>query len=122
MKRLHIEGIGVSEGIRIAKAFIYKPSLGTSSDSSLEEKLIPDTPAAIDAELIKLREAKAGCAEQLEKLTERAKEAVGEEQAGILAGQRKLLADPAFYPKMEARVREKLEPAPSAVAEIVSQV
>ncbi|WP_339265329.1 phosphoenolpyruvate--protein phosphotransferase [Paenibacillus sp. FSL K6-1330] len=122
MKRLHIEGIGVSEGIRIAKAFIYKPSLGTSSDSSLEEKLIPDTPAAIDAELIKLREAKAGCAEQLEKLTERAKEAVGEEQAGILAGQRKLLDDPAFYPKMEARVREKLEPAPSAVAEIVSQV
>ncbi|MBT2762687.1 phosphoenolpyruvate--protein phosphotransferase [Paenibacillus sp. ISL-20] len=122
MKRLHIQGIGVSEGIRIAKAFIYKPSQGTSSDSSLEEKLIPDTPAAIDAELIKLREAKAGCAEQLEELTEKAKEAVGEEQAGIFAGQRKLLEDPAFYPKMEARVREKLEPAPSAVAEIVSQV
>jgi phosphoenolpyruvate-protein phosphotransferase (PTS system enzyme I) len=122
MKRLHIQGIGVSEGIRIAKAYIYKPSQGTSSDSSLEEKLIPDTQAAIDAELIKLREAKAGCAEQLEELTERAKEAVGEEQAGILAGQRKLLDDPAFYPKMEARVREKLESAPRAVAEIVSQV
>lgn len=122
MKRLHIQGIGVSEGIRIAKAYIYKPSQGTSSDSSLEERFIPDTPAAIDAELIKLREAKVGCAEQLEELTERAKEAVGEEQSGILAGQRKLLDDPAFYPKMEARVREKLEPAPRAVAEIVSQV
>ncbi|GIO99570.1 phosphoenolpyruvate-protein phosphotransferase [Paenibacillus lautus] len=122
MKRLHIQGIGVSEGIRIAKAYIYKPSLGTSSDSSLEEKFIPDTPSAIDAELIKLREAKVGCAEQLEELTERAKETVGEEQAGILAGQRKLLDDPAFYRKMEARVREKLEPAPRAVAEIVSQV
>ena len=95
---------------------------GASSDSSPDEKNIPDKPAAIDAELIKLREAKASCAEQLDALTEKAKEAVGEEQAGILAGQRKLLEDPAFYPKMESRVREKLEPAPKAVAEIVSQV
>ncbi|MGE7826908.1 phosphoenolpyruvate--protein phosphotransferase [Paenibacillus sp. NPDC093718] len=122
MRRLQIQGIGVSEGIRIAKAYIYKPSQGASSDSSPDEKGIPNTPAAIDAELIKLREAKASCAEQLEALTEKAKEAVGEEQAGILAGQRKLLDDPAFYPKMEARVREKLEPAPKAVGEIVSQV
>ncbi|OIB02046.1 phosphoenolpyruvate--protein phosphotransferase [Paenibacillus sp. LC231] len=122
MKKLHIQGIGVSEGIRIAKAYIYKPSQGASSDSSPDEKNIPDKPAAIDAELIKLREAKASCAEQLDVLTEKAKEAVGEEQAGILAGQRKLLEDPAFYPKMETRVREKLEPAPKAVAEIVSQV
>lgn len=122
MKRLQIQGIGVSEGIRIAKAYIYKPSQGASSDSSPDEKDIPDTPAAIDAELLKLREAKESCAEQLEALTEKAKEAVGEEQAGILAGQRKLLEDPAFYPKMETRVREKLEPAPKAVAEIVSQV
>ncbi|MCV4231497.1 phosphoenolpyruvate--protein phosphotransferase [Virgibacillus sp. LDC1] len=122
MKRLHIQGIGVSEGIRIAKAYLYKSSQGASSDSSPDEKFIPNTPAAIDAELNKLREAKAGCAEQLEALTEKAKKAVGEEQAGILAGQRKLLDDPAFYPKMEARVREKLEPAPRAVAEMVSQV
>ncbi|MCT1402147.1 phosphoenolpyruvate--protein phosphotransferase [Paenibacillus sp. p3-SID867] len=122
MKKLQIQGIGVSEGIRIAKSYIYKPSQGASSDSSPDEKDIPDTPAAIDAELIKLRDAKASCAEQLDALTEKAKEAVGEEQAGILAGQRKLLEDPAFYPKMESRVREKLEPAPKAVAEIVSQV
>ncbi|MFG1732054.1 phosphoenolpyruvate--protein phosphotransferase [Paenibacillus sp. 843] len=122
MERLHIQGIGVSEGIRIAKAYLYKSSQGASSDSSPDEKFIPNTPAAIDAELNKLREAKAGCAEQLEALTEKTKEAVGEEQAGILAGQRKLLDDPAFYPKMEARVREKLEPAPRAVAEMVSQV
>lgn len=122
MKRLQIQGIGVSEGIRIAKAYIYKPSQGANSDSSPDEKDIPDTPSAIGAELIKLREAKASCAEQLDALTEKAKEAVGEEQAGILAGQRKLLEDPAFYPKMETRVREKLEPAPKAVAEIVSQV
>ncbi|MEC0256577.1 phosphoenolpyruvate--protein phosphotransferase [Paenibacillus lautus] len=122
MERLHIQGIGVSEGIRIAKAYLYKSSQGASSDSSPDEKFIPNTPAAIDAELNKLREAKAGCAEQLEALTEKAKKAVGEEQAGILAGQRKLLDDPAFYPKMEARVREKLEPAPRAVAEMVSQV
>ena len=85
MKKPHIQGIGVSEGIRIAKAYIYKPSQGQARQRP-DEKNIPDKPAAIDAELIKLREAKASCAEQLDALTEKAKEAVGEEQAGILAG------------------------------------
>ncbi|MGY5343958.1 phosphoenolpyruvate--protein phosphotransferase [Paenibacillus glucanolyticus] len=120
MKRQEIQGIGVSEGIRIAKAYIYKPAQdGGTVDSPVSQL---DTPAAVDAELHKLRKAKADCAEQLEELTQKATKAVGEEQAGILAGQRKLLDDPAFYPKMEARVREHLEPAPRAVAEIVGQV
>lgn len=122
MNRLDIQGIGVSEGIRIAKAYIYKSSAGASGQSSHEGNYIPDTSAAVQDELHKLREAKAGCAEQMEKLIEKAKEAVGEEQAGILAGHRKLLDDPAFYPKMEARIREKLETAPRAVAEVVNQV
>lgn len=106
----------------MAKAYIYKPARESGGDAAPVSKQIPNTPAAVDAELNKLRKAKADCAEQLEELTQRAKEAVGEEQAGIFAGQRKLLDDPAFYPKMEARVRENLEPAQQAAAEIVSQV
>jgi len=122
MKGLHIQGIGVSEGIRIAQAFVYRAAQGNAGGASAEWKPITADPAVIEAELAKLKEAKALCADELERLTEKAKETVGEEQAGILAGQRKLLDDPAFYPKMEARVREKLEPAPQAVSEIVSQV
>jgi len=115
-----MQGIGVSEGIRIAKAYVYKPTQASSGGSEPLEEAISDNPAAVDAELSKLRDAKARCAEQLEKLTEKAKETVGEEQAGILAGQRQLLNDPAFYPKMEARVRERLESAPQAISEMVS--
>lgn len=122
MKRLHIQGLGVSEGIRIAKAYIYKPVQAVIGEGVPPEDCIPGNPSAVEAELQKLRKAKADCVEQLEKLIGKAKEAVGEEQAGILAGQRKLLDDPAFYPKMEARIREQLEPAPRAVAEIVRQV
>ncbi|MCY9593068.1 phosphoenolpyruvate--protein phosphotransferase [Paenibacillus chitinolyticus] len=122
MKGLHIQGIGVSEGIRIAQAFVYRAAHGNAGGASAEWKPIAADPAVVEAELAKLKEAKARCAGELERLTEKAKETVGEEQAGILAGQRKLLDDPAFYPKMEARVREKLEPAPQAVSEIVSQV
>ncbi|AZS15865.1 phosphoenolpyruvate--protein phosphotransferase [Paenibacillus lutimineralis] len=122
MKRLHIQGLGVSEGIRIAKAHIYKPVQAVIGEGVRSEDCIPDNPSAVEAELHKLRKAKTDCVEQLGKLIKKAKEAVGEEQAGILAGQRKLLDDPAFYPKMEARVREQLEPAPRAVAEIVRQV
>ncbi|WP_405080050.1 phosphoenolpyruvate--protein phosphotransferase [Paenibacillus chitinolyticus] len=122
MKGLHIQGIGVSEGIRIAPAFVYRAAHGNAGGASAEWKPIADDSAVIEAELGKLREAKARSAGELERLTEKAKETVGEEQAGILAGQRKLLDDPAFYPKMEARIREKLEPAPQAVSEIVSQV
>ncbi|SEF96386.1 phosphoenolpyruvate--protein phosphotransferase [Paenibacillus sp. UNC499MF] len=122
MKGLHIQGIGVSEGIRIAPAFVYRPAQESAGGASAGWKPIADDPAAVKAELAALRDAKALCAGELEQLTEKAKETVGEEQAGILAGQRKLLDDPAFYPKMEARIREKLEPAPQAVSEIVSQV
>ncbi|MEC0248126.1 phosphoenolpyruvate-utilizing N-terminal domain-containing protein, partial [Paenibacillus chitinolyticus] len=122
MKGLHIQGIGVSEGIRIAPAFVYRAAHGNVGGASAEWKPITDDSAVVEAELAKLREAKALSAGELERLTEKAKETVGEEQAGILAGQRKLLDDPAFYPKMEARIREKLEPAPQAVSEIVSQV
>ncbi|WP_217559347.1 phosphoenolpyruvate--protein phosphotransferase [Paenibacillus sp. GbtcB18] len=122
MKGLHIQGIGVSEGIRIAQAFVYRAAQGNAGEASAEWKPIAADPAVIEAELAKLKEARALCADELERLTEKAKETVGEEQAGILAGQRKLLDDPAFYPKMEARVREKLEPSPQAVSEIVSQV
>jgi len=117
-----MQGIGVSEGIRIAKAYLYKPVQASSGGSEpLGDAIsISDNPAAVDAELSKLRDAKVRCADQLEKLTEKAKGTVGEEQAGILAGQRQLLNDPAFYPKMEARVRERLESAPQAISEMVS--
>ncbi|MCS7460289.1 phosphoenolpyruvate--protein phosphotransferase [Paenibacillus doosanensis] len=121
MNGLHIQGIGVSEGIRIANAYVYKPESAAGVEASAVE-LIADQPSAVEAELAELREARARCAGQLDELTAKAKEAVGEEQAGILAGQRKLLDDPAFYPKMEARVREQLEPAPRAVSAVVSHV
>lgn len=121
MGGLCIQGIGVAEGIRIARAFVYRPHQHGQSqmDGTEQPRLQPDEA---EAELAKLREAKNRCAAELDRLIQKAKAAVGEEQAGIMEGHRMLLDDPSFYPKMEARIRENLEPAKLAVSTVFNQV
>ncbi|MEK5641218.1 phosphoenolpyruvate--protein phosphotransferase [Paenibacillus rhizosphaerae] len=119
MDTLYLQGIGVSEGVRIAPAFIHRRKEAGGAPAPAE---LPGGPEAIRAELSRLGEAKRRCALQLEELAAKAAETLGEDQAGIVTGQRRLLDDPAFYPKMEAWVQEKRVPAEQAVAGIVEQV
>ncbi|MVP00829.1 phosphoenolpyruvate--protein phosphotransferase [Paenibacillus lutrae] len=120
MTELRIDGIGVSEGIRLAPAYVYRPAAVSSGQQEEARQFIDSSQ--VEAEIAKLGEARERCAAELEALTEKAKVSVGEEQAGIVAGQRKLLDDPAFYPKMEARIREQHETAEAAVAEVIRAV
>ncbi|KKO52450.1 phosphoenolpyruvate--protein phosphotransferase [Paenibacillus sp. DMB20] len=121
MGGLRIQGIGVSEGIRMARAFVHRPHRHGANRTDVAERhrLRSDE---VEAELAKLREAKNRCAAELDRLIQKAKAAVGEEQAGIMEGHRMLLDDPSFYPKMEARIREQLEPANLAVSAVFNQV
>ncbi|WP_068773433.1 phosphoenolpyruvate--protein phosphotransferase [Paenibacillus sp. FJAT-26967] len=120
MTELRIDGIGVSEGIRLAPAYVYRPAAVSYGQPEEARQFIDSSQ--VEAEIAKLGEARERCAAELEALTEKAKVSVGEEQAGIVAGQRKLLDDPAFYPKMEARIREQHETAGAAVAEVIRAV
>lgn len=109
-----IKGLGVSEGIRIGKAFVYKPL-------KLEEIKEGKTEHP-DQELSRLEQAKAQCAEELGGLIERAKQTLGEEKAAILKGQVSFLNDPAFYPPMQKLIQNEQWSAETAVRRTVEQV
>lgn len=108
MAEQHIQGIGVSPGIRIAKAFVINnnPALNIREHINEEE---------VEAELARLGNAKELSATELMNLTEQAKLSLGEKQAGILSGQAKMLEDPAYYPQIEKRIREERHSADHAV-------
>ncbi|WP_010274969.1 phosphoenolpyruvate--protein phosphotransferase [Paenibacillus senegalensis] len=113
MSSVTIKGLGVSDGIKIGKAFVYKPVQHSSRN---DEPIAEDQ---IEEELERLSQAKQKSYEELMALADRTKAALGEEKAGILSGQAKLLSDPAFYPKVEQHIREKLSRAENAVQTMV---
>ncbi len=111
-KTLH--GLGVSEGIRIGKAFVYSPV--RISESLEHQSGEPET------ELSRLEAAKANCINELEALIERTKTKLGEEKATILKGQVSFLNDPSFYPPMQKLIQTEQCIAENAVQLIVKQV
>ncbi|MFC5469563.1 phosphoenolpyruvate--protein phosphotransferase [Cohnella suwonensis] len=109
-----IVGLGVSEGIRFGKAFVYKPL-------KLEEIKESKTESP-EQESDRLERAKAQCVEELALLIERAKLTLGEEKAAILKGQISFLYDPAFYPPMLKLIQNDHWSAETAVRRTVNQV
>jgi len=109
-----LQGLGVSDGIRIGKAFVYEPAGARAA-----EDVKTDRP---DVELERLQAARSRCIEELNELVERTKEKLGEEKATILKGQISFLNDPSFYPPMEALVRNESWSAETAARRIVKQV
>ncbi|AJY74108.1 phosphoenolpyruvate--protein phosphotransferase [Paenibacillus beijingensis] len=106
-------GLGVSEGSRIGKAFVYNP---VTLDAVEERKT--DSP---DKETDRLRVAKERSLEDLEKLVEHTRQTVGEEKAVILKGQISMLADPSFYPQMEQKIAAESWAAEAAVRIVAEQ-
>ncbi len=114
MLEQRLQGLGVSEGIRIGKAFVYKPLRLEDIQESKSE--LPEQ------ELARLEQAKEQCIEELGLLIERAKQTLGEEKAMILKGQISFLNDPTFYPPMQKLIREEQLSAETAVRRTVNQV
>lgn len=108
-----IKGLGVSEGIRIGKAFVYSPlKLGEGAERKTDEP---------EAELERLRQAKARCLEELAGLIGQARAKLGEEKAAILKGQVSFLNDPTFFPPMEQLILKESWSAETAVTRIALQ-
>ncbi|BBH24159.1 phosphoenolpyruvate-protein phosphotransferase [Paenibacillus baekrokdamisoli] len=109
-----LTGLGVSEGIRMGKVFVYKPlKLDEIKESKAEQP---------DKELARLELAKAQCTLELTALIERAQQTLGEEKAAILKGQISFLNDPAFYPPMQKLIQNEQWSAETAVRRTVNQV
>lgn len=109
-----IHGIGVSEGIRIGKAFLYMPA------KPEQQQAAPAGDAA--HELSRLRAAKEQALGELDELIGKTLQTLGEEKAGILKGQKSFLNDPTFYPAMEQQISQTGCSAEQAVDAVVQRI
>ena len=113
MTEKRLQGLGVSEGIRIGKAFVYDPI--RVADAAETKTTSPE------AELGRLQAAKVRCVDELNRLIEQTAQRLGEEKATILKGQISFLNDPSFYPPMEKLIASEQWSAETAVRRIVKQ-
>ncbi len=107
-------GLGVSEGIRVGNAFVYKPF----KPEAIQDNKSEDT----QRELERLEQAKEHCQTELGLLVERASATLGEEKATILKGQISFLSDPAFYPPMQKLIQNEHWTAETAAKRTIEQV
>lgn len=110
-----LSGLGVSDGIRIGKVFIY---------NSPESKDQFDHVVGNDAgtELERLRFAKEKCLQELDELIGKANVLLGEDKVTVIKGQKSILADPSFYPEIEKLITAKLYSAEKAVNDTVNSI
>ncbi|WP_169085185.1 phosphoenolpyruvate--protein phosphotransferase [Paenibacillus sp. PL91] len=112
-QELNIQGLGVSEGIKLGKAFVYSPvRLEDVKDQKTDD---PDMEAGV------LYTAKAHCLADLDALVARANDLLGEEKAVILKGQVSMLNDPSFFPPMEQKILREMWTAETAVRMVTIQ-
>ncbi|MUT64870.1 phosphoenolpyruvate--protein phosphotransferase [Paenibacillus sp. NEAU-GSW1] len=110
---MNIQGLGVSEGIKIGKAFVYSPvRLEDVKDLKTDD---PDKEAGL------LHTAKTLCLADLDALVARANDILGEEKAVILKGQVSMLNDPSFFPPMEKLIHNEKWTAETAVRMVTLQ-
>jgi phosphotransferase system enzyme I (PtsI) len=112
-QELNIQGLGVSEGIKLGKAFVYSPV--RLEDVKDQKTDAPDMEAGL------LHIAKAHCLADLDALVARANEILGEEKAVILKGQVSMLNDPSFFPPMEQLIHKEKWTAETAVRMVTTQ-
>lgn len=107
------KGIGVSEGVRIAKAYVYlHPVIDTEKDIA---------PADVESEAERFQAAVKTATEEVDGLIARSAEVLGKDKVGVLKGQKAILADPAFIPEIVKVIRGKHASAEKAVKQITDQ-
>lgn len=107
------QGIGVSEGVRIAKAYVYlHPVIDTEKDIA---------PADVDSEVARFQAAVKTASDEVDNLIARSAKVLGKDKMGVLQGQKAILADPAYVPEVEKVIRTKNASAEKAVKQITDQ-
>lgn len=107
------EGIGVSEGIRIANIFVYlHPVIDTEKEIAA---------GAADAESVRFQEAVRSALAAVETLIARSAELLGKDKVGVLKGQKSILQDPAYIPEIEKLIRGQSFSAEKAVKQVTEK-
>ncbi|WP_141336139.1 phosphoenolpyruvate--protein phosphotransferase [Paenibacillus sp. tmac-D7] len=117
MGELRIQGIGVSEGIRFGRAFVY--ALAGEGRAAYAERIEPDQ---VPAELERLEQAKRQSVAELEAIIAKSELTLGKEKSAIIQGQKSFLNDPAFYGEIVSQVKRKQASPEKAVETVVAQL
>ncbi len=105
------KGISVSEGIRIGKAFFYKPFCAKiTSDGITEDN--------VKSELSRFSNAVLKAKEELSELIDNIEKTENKDKSGVIKGQLGFLSDPAFLPEITRLIEKKLYKAEKAVLEV----
>lgn len=109
-----LNGIGVSEGIRIGKAYVFEriSNINVNRDIAGED---------IESEAKRFKNAVNQASCEVEDLISHSAEALGEGKIGILKGQKSILADPAYCPEIEKLIRQKLYSPEKAVKQVTDK-
>lgn len=106
-------GIGVSEGIRMGKAFIFEKNTLVNTQADIAEK--------IEEELTSLQDAAKKSSDEIDSLIERSSEVLGKDKIGVLKGQKSILSDPAYLPEIEKLIRKKCYSSAKAVKTVTEK-
>lgn len=115
METVVCTGIGVSDGVRMAKARVYhQPAVRQAVAETI-------APEQADTEQARLRVAAEKAGQVVEQLLQKSQSVLQEEQIGILKGQKSMLTDPAFVPEMQRRIQKQNLSAEAAVRAVTEQ-
>jgi phosphotransferase system enzyme I (PtsI) len=105
------KGISVSDGIRIGKAFFYKPFCAKITSESIIQDDIQSEISRFSNAVLKAKEELAELIDSLEKTENK-------DKAGVIKGQLSFLSDPAFFPEINKLIEKKLYKSEKAVSEV----
>ncbi|MCP8617656.1 phosphoenolpyruvate--protein phosphotransferase [Salirhabdus salicampi] len=106
-----LKGIGASDGIAIAKAYVLE-----SPDLSYEKKAVVE----VEAEVKRLEEALNVSKSELEKIREHTKQAIGDEHAEIFSAHLLVLNDPELIQPIKDKIQNENVNAESALDEVAN--
>ncbi len=108
------KGIGVSEGIRIGTAFLYKREQTADTGRKISEN-------AVEAEAARFKSAVAAAAAEIDSLIEQSGQKLAPEKIGVIKGQKSILTDPAYCPEIEKQIKKNLLSAEASVKQVTEK-
>ncbi|AHB99403.1 phosphoenolpyruvate-protein phosphotransferase [Mycoplasmoides gallisepticum S6] len=108
------EGIGASNGVAIAKAYVLKAPVFNFDNNKIKPTEVEDT-------ITKIKQAFDKSSEQLRELRTIALKNLGEEIAVVFDGHINIVNDPMLFDQISQEVKEHLANAPTAVSKIYDQ-
>lgn len=108
------EGIGASNGVAVAKAYVLKAPVFNFDNNKIK-------PTEVEETITKIKQAFDKSSEQLRELRTIALKNLGEEIAVVFDGHINIVNDPMLFDQISQEVKEHLANAPTAVSKIYDQ-